>query len=58
LLEELEGNQDLLDRLSPSTISAPIGLAEFHVRKWVEQWRKGEKIVWRLKVWDLENGRA
>ena len=53
LLEELEGNQDLLDRLSQHDFGAS-RLADFHVSKWVEQWKRG-KNVWRLKVWDLEN---
>lgn len=52
LLEELEGNQDLLDRLTQHDFGA-YGSRDFHVSKWVEQWRKG-KDLWRLKVWDLE----
>jgi len=52
LLQELEGNQDLLDRLTQHDFGA-YGVADFHVSKWVEQWKKG-KDLWRLKVWDLE----
>jgi len=52
LLQELEGNQDLLDRLTQHDFGA-YRAADFHVSKWVEQWRKG-KDLWRLKVWDLE----
>ncbi|NMG16965.1 hypothetical protein [Aromatoleum bremense] len=52
-LEELEGNEDLLDRLSQHDYGAHRG-ADFHVSKWLEQWKKG-KDVWRLKVWDLED---
>lgn len=53
LLEELEGNPDLLDRLTQQDFGA-YGLNEFHVSKWIEQWRQG-KDLWRLKIWDLEN---
>lgn len=52
LLQELDGNQDLLDRLTQHDFGA-YGTADFHVSKWVEQWKKG-KDLWRLKVWDLE----
>jgi len=53
LLEELEGNQDLLDRLTQHDFGAHQS-ADIHVSKWHEQWRKG-KDLWRLKVWDLED---
>ena len=53
LLEELDGNQDLLDRLSQHDFGN-YQTAKFHVSKWVEQWNKG-KNLWRLKVWDLED---
>ncbi len=52
LLEQLEGDPDLLDRLTQHDYGA-YGLADFHVSKWQEQWRKGRDL-WRLKVWDLE----
>ena len=52
LLEELEGNQDLLDRLSQHDFGVARA-ADFHVSKWVEQWRR--KKTSGLKVWDLEN---
>ena len=54
LLEELEVNQDLLDRLTQHDFGKDRWGDEFHVSKWVEQWRKGNDI-WRLKIWDLEN---
>lgn len=53
LLEELEGNQDLLDRLTQHDFGS-YHSADFHVSKWVEQWKKG-KDIWRLKVWELED---
>jgi len=53
LLEELEGNQDLLDRLTQQDFGA-YHLAEFHVTKWFEQWKK-DKNLWRLKVWSLQD---
>ena len=55
LLEELGGNQDLLDRLTQQDFGA-YHTAEFHVTKWVEQWKKGNDL-WRLKVWNLEDKR-
>lgn len=53
LLEELEGDSDLLDRLTQHDFGA-YHTEDFHVSKWQEQWRKG-KDLWRLKVWDLED---
>lgn len=53
LIEELEGNTDLLDRLTQHDFGA-YRREDFHVSKWIEQWRKG-KDLWRLKIWDLEN---
>ncbi|MBV2234497.1 MAG: hypothetical protein KUL75_03020 [Sterolibacterium sp.] len=53
LLEELEGNPDLLDRLTQQDFGA-YGLEDFHVSKWKEQQRKGRNL-WRLKIWDLED---
>ena len=52
LLEQLEGDPDLLDRLTQHDYGA-YGSADFHVSKWQEQWRKGRDL-WRLKVWGLE----
>jgi hypothetical protein len=52
LLQELEGNQDLLDRLTQHDFGA-YQTAQVHVSKWFEHWNKG-KDLWRLKVWDLE----
>lgn len=53
LLEELEGNPDLLDRLTQHDFGA-YGSDRFHVSKWFAQWNTG-KNLWRLKVWDLED---
>lgn len=53
LLEELEGNQDLLDRLTQHDFG-DYHTADFHVSKWIEQWKKGNDL-WRLKVWSLED---
>jgi len=53
LLEELEGNQDLLDRLTQHDFGN-YRTADFHVSKWLDQWNKGRDL-WRLKVWDLED---
>lgn len=53
LLEELEGNTDLLDRLTQQDFGA-YGLEDFHVSEWKEQQRKGRNL-WRLKIWDLED---
>jgi hypothetical protein len=53
LLQELEGSQDLLDRLTQHDFGC-YGSASFHVSKWAEQWKQGRDL-WRLKVWDLED---
>lgn len=53
LLEQLEGDSDLLDRLTQHDYGA-YHSADFHVSKWQEHWRKGRDL-WRLKVWDLED---
>lgn len=53
LLEELKGNNDLLDRLTQHDYGS-YGSADFHVSKWLEQWNKGNDL-WRLKIWDLED---
>lgn len=55
LFEQLEGDPDLLDRLTQHDYGAHHS-ADFHVSKWQEQWRKGRDL-WRLKVWDLEDKR-
>ena len=52
LLEELEGDSDLLDRLTQQDFGA-YGLEDFHVAKWQEQQKKGRNL-WRVKIWDLE----
>lgn len=53
LLEELEGNPDLLDRLTQQDFGA-YRLEDFHVSDWKAQQRKGRNL-WRLKIWDLED---
>lgn len=53
LLEELAGNQDLLDRLTQHNFGVH-GHHDIHISKWQEQWRKGNDL-WRFKVWDLED---
>jgi len=53
LLQELEENQDLLDRLTQHDFG-DYRTGEFHVSKWLNQWNKG-KNLWRLKIWDLED---
>lgn len=52
LLEQLEGDADLLDRLTQHDYGTHHS-ADFHVSKWQAQWRK-KRNLWRLKVWDLE----
>lgn len=53
LLEELEGDPNLLDRLTQQDFGGNRS-ADFHVSKWLEHWRNG-KDLWRLKIWDLES---
>ncbi len=53
LLEQLQGDLDLMDRLTQHDYGA-YESEDFHVSKWQEQYRKGRDL-WRLKVWDLEN---
>ena len=51
-LEELGGDQDLLDRLTQHDYGHRKDAA-IHVSKWFEFWNKG-KDLWRLKIWSLE----
>ena len=53
LLEELDGNEDLLDRLTQHHYGIR-GRADINVSKWLEHWNRGRDI-WRLKIWDLED---
>lgn len=53
ILEELDGNQDLLDRLTQHGFGTQRSNI-FHVSRWLEHWNKGINL-WRFKVWDLEN---
>lgn len=52
LLEQISGDQDLLDRLTDHDFGARSS-QNFHVSKWQGQWLQGRDL-WRLKVWDLE----
>lgn len=53
LLEELEGDEDLLDRLTQHGYGDR-GYDDFNVSKWFEHWNRGRDL-WRLKIWDLED---
>lgn len=53
LLQELKGNQQLLDALTIKDFGVTRE-ASFHVDKWVEQQNKGRNL-WRLKIWNLED---
>lgn len=55
LLEELDADPDLLDRLTQHDYGAHRE-ADFHVSRWQEHWRSGRDLF-RLKVWDLEDKR-
>ena len=52
LLEELEGDMDLLDRLTQHGYGVR-GYDDFNVSKWLKYWNTGRDL-WRLKIWDLE----
>lgn len=53
LLQEIEGNQDLLDRLTQHDYGRE-RTAPFNVSKWLEKWNKSTDL-WRIKLWDLED---
>jgi len=53
LLEECQGNQDLLDRLTQHKFGADRS-ADIDVSMWQEQQQK-RRNLWRVKIWDLEN---
>jgi hypothetical protein len=56
-LEELKGDQDLLDRVTDHDFGTSPKHHPFHVSMWHEQQRKGRNL-WRLKLWSLEaNGK-
>ena len=57
-LEELEGDQDLLDRLTQDHYNVKRGhpvdwVADFNVKVWIEQ-RDAGRNLWRLQSWDIE----
>lgn len=57
-LEELEGDQDLLDRLTQDHYNVKRGrpvdwVANFNVKVWIEQ-RDDGRNLWRLQSWDIE----
>jgi hypothetical protein len=53
LLEQLEGDPDILDRLTQHDFGA-YRTEDFHISKWYQLWNQGNDI-WRLKLWDLED---
>lgn len=52
MLQEIQGDQDLLDRLSQDNYGHP-GFSSFNVCGWKSQWHNNQNL-WRLKAWDLE----
>lgn len=57
-LEELEGDQDLLDRLTQDQYNVkrrrPVDwVADFNVKVWIEQ-RDANRNLWRLQAWDID----
>lgn len=57
-LEELEGDQDLLDRLTQHGYHVRASddwAANFNVEVWAAQQQRGRNL-WRLKSWELEAG--
>lgn len=52
LLQELQGDPDLLDRLTQHDYGAHKS-ARFHVSQWFGEQRRGRNL-WRLKSWDLQ----
>ena len=53
LLEELEGNQDLLSSLTEHGFGEYTD-EDYSVSKWLAFWNRGRDL-WRLKIWDLED---
>ncbi len=53
VLQEIEGNQELLDSLTQHNYGRD-HTALFNVSKWFELWKK-QKDIWRIKIWDLED---
>jgi hypothetical protein len=51
-LQDLRGNQDLLDRLSQHDFHHH-NIPEFHVSRFSSQWDRGLNL-WRIKFWDEE----
>ena len=52
LIHELQGDKDLLDRLTQHGYGAD-GTADFDVSMWVGEQKRGRNL-WRLKALDLE----
>jgi len=52
VLQELQGNQDLMDRLTQDKFGIE-GRHDFNVRGLASQFKAGHNL-WRLKVWNLE----
>lgn len=56
LIQEFEGDQNLLDRLSQNGFCVQAGpdwAENVDVKRWIVQWNAG-KNLWRLKSWELE----
>jgi len=56
LLEEIEGDTDLLDRLSQNGYGRP-GRDDFNV-VWLENQIRVGNNLWRLKMWDVKDHRV
>jgi len=57
VLQEFEGDQDLLDRLSQHGYEDPYNddwVLRISVSRWQGQWRRQHRNLWRLKNLDLE----
>lgn len=50
-LQEVRGNQDMLDRLSSSNYRS-YGDNDFDVKRWIEAWRT--MAVWRIRVYNCD----
>lgn len=53
ILQELEGDQDLMDRLTQHDYGKYDKSAPFNISKWFEQYNQ-DRDIWRLTIWDLE----
>lgn len=53
-LEELKGDQDLLDRVTQDDFGKWPTAERFHVEMWKEQQYRRGRNLWRLKLWQIE----